>query len=320
MAEHPDMFPDGLEQKIYTPKYLPEEAFPMSDPAKADIKLGQLLSFTAGIRGNNPCYVDGRQVEIDPAGPDGAKAMIEEIAVGHKDTTTKGRPISAKTLWCKPGGGYSYATASAHIASMIVRHVSGMELEEYVRTRIATSIGWGRFSYAYKQEAKVTHTPGGGGIAVRPMDMARFGYLLLHEGRWKDRQVVPAEYVWACGRESVYDPHYPFALLFHVNTDGQIPYLPKDTFFKEGAGGHVFWIIPSLDLVVWRWAGRDDQYDQANTGLPLPPEVAKPSSELRPGWKATINRESGTEQVIQKVIESIDNSAPAAGLEKQGAK
>jgi hypothetical protein len=30
----------------------------------------------------------------------------------------------------------------------------------------------------------MTHTPGGGGIAVRPTDMARFEYLLLHERRW----------------------------------------------------------------------------------------------------------------------------------------
>jgi CubicO group peptidase (beta-lactamase class C family) len=181
-------------------------------------------------------------------------------------------------------------------------------------------MGWGRFGYAYKQNPQVTHTPGGGGIAVRPTDMARFGYLLLHEGRWKEQQLVPAEYVHACSRKSVYNPHFPFSLLFEVNTDGQIPDLPRDTFFKPGAGGHVFWIIPSLDLVVWRLAGRDDQYDEANTGLPLPPKSLK-AATLRKDWKPTINGEVGSRQVIRKVIESIINPGPVAGArEKQAPK
>ena len=66
MAQHPELFPDGLDQKIFTPKYLPDEAFPLQDPLMKDIKLGQLLSFTAGIRGNNPVYVYGKPDSIKP--------------------------------------------------------------------------------------------------------------------------------------------------------------------------------------------------------------------------------------------------------------
>jgi len=304
MAEHPDLFPNGLDTKIFRPPYLSAEAFPLSDPAKLEIKLGQLLCFSAGIRGNNPCYVDGQPVTIDPAGPDGYKAMIDAIALGNHDTTTKGQPISAKTLWCKPGGGYSYATASAHIASIIVRKVAGMELEDYVRARLAEPMGWGRFTYAYKQNPEVTHSPGGGGIAVRPTDVVRFGYLLLREGRWSERQLVPAEYVRQCGHKSSYNPHYPYSLEFNVNTDGQIPELPRDTFFKQGAGGHVLWIIPSLDLVVWRLAGRDDQYDETNTGIPLLPEILK-AAQSRNDWKPTLSRNVAERQIITNVVASV---------------
>src|SRR5262249_25168780 len=162
--------------------YLPPEAFPLSDPRKADIQLGQLLSFTAGIRGNNPCRVRSADVTIDPAGPDGSSALIDAVALGLRDATSGGKPTSTKTLWCDPGEGYSYATASAHIASMIVRHVSGTELEALVRSRLAEPMGFGPFTYGYKQSAARQHTPGGGGIAVRATDMLRFGYLLLREG------------------------------------------------------------------------------------------------------------------------------------------
>jgi len=304
MAERPKLFPDGLDQKIFTPVYLPAEAFPLSDPAKADIKLGQLLCFSAGMRGNNPCYVNGEPVQIEPIGPDGYKAMIDSVALGKRDMTNRGELVSAKTLWCKPGGGYSYATASAHLASMMVRHVTGMELEEYLRTRLAAPLGWGRFTYAYKQYPAVDHSPGGGGIAVRPTDVLRFGYLLLREGRWKDRQVVPADYVRQCGRKSPYNPHYPYSLQFNVNTDGQLADLPRDLYFKGGAGGHVLWIVPSLDLVVWRLAGRDDQYGEADTGVPLRPEILK-GAESRKNWKPTVSRGTAENQVIRKVIESV---------------
>ncbi len=60
-------------------------------------------------------------------------------------------------------------------------------------------MGWGRWAYGYRNSKEVTHTPGGGGIAVRGPDMARFGYLLLRGGLWDGRQLVRTEYVRPCG-------------------------------------------------------------------------------------------------------------------------
>jgi len=202
MTERPDLFPDGLDQKVFTPAYLPPDAFPLSDPVMAEIKLGQLLAFSAGIRGNNPGYVNGKETKLDPPGPDGWPSIVDEIALGKRDHLSKGQRYSAATLWCKPGGGYSYATASIHIASMILRRIAGMELQEYLQMRLAEPMGWGRWGYGYKYAKQVTHTPGGGGITLRATDMLRFGYLLLREGRWGDRQLVPAAYVRQCGGQS----------------------------------------------------------------------------------------------------------------------
>jgi len=311
MSERPELFPDGLDQRVFTPVYLPAEAFPLSDPAKADIRLGQLLAFTAGIRGNNPCFVNGAKVTIDPAGPDGYRSMIDAVALGRKDTTNdRGELISAATLWCQPGGGYSYASSSVHIASIIIRHVTGMELEEYVRTRMAEPMGWGRFGYGYRNAREVTHTPGAGGIAMRPTDVLRFGYMLLRQGRWSDRQIVPAEFVRRCGTESPYNPHYPYSLCFDVNTGGQIAEFPRDAYWKGGSGGHVIWVVPSLDLVVFNLAGRDEQYAEANTGLPAHPDA--PDSDTRGNWKPTVRPEdAGPRQILRKVIESIVQPGPA---------
>jgi CubicO group peptidase (beta-lactamase class C family) len=306
LAERPDLFPDGLDTKIFTPTYLPPEAFPLSDTPMAEIKLGQLLAFTAGIRGNNPCTVNGKPVTIDPPGPDGWQAMVDAVALGRSDITSGGRRISTATLWCKPGEGYSYASSSAHIASIMLRHVTGMELQDYVRTRLAEPMGWERFTYAYRHAKQVTHTPGGGGIAVRATDMLRFGYLLLRGGCWGDKQLVPEEYVRHCGRRSPYNLHAPYSLQFDVNTDGHIPEYPRDAFWKSGSGGHMLYVVPSLDLVVWKLAGRDSQYEEADTGIPLASEIAQ-GSQSRKNWKPTIEERTGQRILLAKVIGAIED-------------
>lgn len=305
LAERPELFPDGLDQKVFTPQYLPPVAFPLSDPRKAEIKLGQLLAFSAGIRGNNPCFVNGQPMNIAPAGPDGTSAMNEEVAVGRKPVNNPDRPTSAETLWCEPGGGYSYATSSAHIASMVVRQISGMELGDFLRTRLAEPIGWGRFTFGYRNSKSVTHTPGGGGIAVRGTDMLRFGYLLLREGQWSDKQVVPAEYVRHCGRTSPYNPHAPYSLQFDVNTDGQWADIPRDAFWKSGSGGHMIYVVPSLDLVVWKLAGRDNQYSKQDTGVKLDPAIEAAAATARSEWKPTLGEHDGQHQVLARVIAAI---------------
>jgi CubicO group peptidase (beta-lactamase class C family) len=184
---------------------------------------------------------------------------------------------------------------------MIVRQVSGMELEQFVRTRLAEPMGWGRWGWGYRRP-EIAHTPGGGGIAPRATDMLRFAYLLLREGRWGERQLIPAEYVRHCGRPSPYNPHAPVSLAFDVNGDGHVPGVPRDAFWKQGSGGHCFYVVPSLDLVVWKLGGRDEQYSAANTGLE---PVTPPYDGSREGWKPALEAGPAALRTLQLVAAAV---------------
>ncbi len=270
LEEHRAEIPDGLEQKVFTERYLPE-AFPLSDPAKADIKLGNLLTMTAGIHGDggNPGIVHGEDLKLDPLPRENGPVDLDVSAL-------------RASLWTKPGGGYSYASSSPHIASIVLRHVAGMEMQEYLNEKLAQPMGWGPWGYAlHRNGSTLPHTPGGGSIAVRATDAIRFAYLLLQQGRWGTRQLVPAEYIRLCGRPSPYDPHAPFSLMFEVNADGHVFGAPHDAFFKSGAGGSAIYVVPSLDLVIYKMAGNDAQFDPALTGLPLTYDV----DHSRDAWK-----------------------------------
>ena len=294
LREKHDSIPEGLNQKVFTEKYL-LEAFPLDDPSKADIKLGQLLTMAAGLHGEggNPGIVHGELTKLQPAPVD----------------RSLGQDLSAlrTPLWTKPGGGYSYASSSPHVASIVLRHLVGMEMQAYIDERLAKPMGWGRWTYALHHGAvTLPHTPGGGDIAVRSTDAARFGYLLLHQGRWGGKQIVPAEYVALCGRPSPYDPHAPFSLMFEVNADGHVAGAPRDAFFKSGAGGFGLIVVPSLDLVIYKMAGDDPQYDPARTGLP---QTYKYDGS-RDGWKPAPRSQFndgpiGTDDSVRRTLEMV---------------
>jgi CubicO group peptidase (beta-lactamase class C family) len=258
LQEKRDQIPDGLETKVFTEKYLPE-AFPLSDPMKAEIKLGQLLSMTSGMHGEggNPGIVNGINQKLDPV----------PRAEGPQDQDTSALRAA---MWTKPGGGYSYSSASPHVASIVLRHLVGMEMQQYIGEKLAGPLGFGAWGYAiHRNGTTLPHTPGGGSIALRATDALRLPYLLLHKGHWSGKQIVPAEYVAMCGRPSPYNPHSPMSLMFEVNADGHVFGAPRDAYFKSGAGGSAIYVVPSLDLVLYKMAGNDAQFNPELTGLPL---------------------------------------------------
>lgn len=299
LKEKHDQIPDGLETKVFTEKYLPE-AFPLSDPSKADIKLGQLLSMSSGMHGEggNPGIVHGIDQKL--------ASVPRPAEVQDQDTSAL-----RAAMWTKPGEGYSYSSASPHIASIVLRHLTGMEMQQYIQERLAGPMGFGSWGYAlHRNGVTLPHTPGGGSIALRATDAVRLPYLLLHGGKWESKQLVPAKYVAMCGRPSPYNPHSPMSLMFEVNADGHVFGAPLDAFFKSGAGGSGIYVVPSLDLVLYKMAGNDAQFNPDLTGLPLTYEV----DHSRDNWKplphdqfhdGPVGGDDGVRRLLEMVVAAV---------------
>lgn len=296
LEEKHDQIPDGLETKVFTEKYLPE-AFPLSDPRKADIKLGHLLTMASGMHGEggNPGFVNFEpSVKLEPI-PRPAQRL-------EQDQSALQTP-----MWTNPGGGYSYTSQSPHIASIVLRHLVGMEMQQYIDEKLAKPMGWGPWGYAlHRGENTLPHTPGGADTAIRATDVARFGYLILHKGKWGNRQLVPAAYIEMAGKPSPYQTHAPFSLMFEINADGHVAGAPRDAFFKSGGGGYGIVIVPSLDLVIYKMAGSDQQYNPALTGIPQ----NYPYDGSRDNWKPAARSQFsdgpiGTDDGLRRVIEMV---------------
>ena len=297
LSEKKAAIPEGLEQKVFNQTYLPE-ALPLSDPRKADIKLGHLLSMSSGMReGNSQTFVRGVVVptEAPPRPP-----QLDQDQAALK-----------APMWTEPGGGYTYSSQSTHVATIVLRHLVGMEMQNYINEKLAKPMGYGVWGYAlHRNGTTLPHTPGGGGIAVRATDAVRFAYLLLNKGKWGKQQLVPADYIAQCAKPSPYNPHSPYSLMFEVNQDGHVIGAPKDAFFKSGAGGSAIYVVPSLDMAIYKMSASDAQLAPELTRL----AVTYPEDSSRNSWKpgphtqfhdGPIGGDDGVRRLLEMVVAAV---------------
>ena len=270
LQEYKDKIPEGLDTKVFTETYLPE-AFPLNDPRKAEIRLGHLLCMTAGYWGEGGApsgYVKGQ--------PPQSFKPVPGQNIRDLDQSSLNVP-----LWCAPGAGYSYSSPAPHIASMVLRRVTGMDLKDYLHERLAKPQGWGAWDYClHRGDFVMPHANGAGSTAIHATDVMRFGYCLARGGKWQDQQLVPADYIKLCHTWSPYNEHTPYSLQWEHNADGHVAGAPADAIWKSGAGGFCLYVVPSLDLVIYKMGGNTGQYDPTFTRIPQP----EPRTD-RDDWK-----------------------------------
>jgi CubicO group peptidase (beta-lactamase class C family) len=295
LQENRDRIPEGLEQKVFTERYLPE-ALPLSDPRKAGIKLGHLLAMTSGMGEGRTGIVKGEVVKLE--------------ALARQPRTDQDLDALRARMWTEPGAGYCYSTQGAHVASIVLRHVVGMEMKDYIERKLAKPMQFGGWGYASEMGgAKLPHTPGGFGIALRTTDALRFCYLLLQGGRWAGRQLIPTDYIEMCRHPSPYNPHSPFSLQFEVNADGHVAGAPRDAFFKSGAGGYCVYAVPSLDLAVYKMASNGQgAYDLGFGGSKGTPDSSRDNWQPHAATQfddGPIGGDAGTRRALEMVVAAI---------------
>jgi CubicO group peptidase (beta-lactamase class C family) len=299
LQEFRDRIPDGLDTKVFTGKYLPEAFGPdgkLDDSRRVDITLGQLLCMSGGYTGEGgapTAMVMGKAFPLQPVPGQNIRELDQSSL--------------RCAMWTNAGAGYSYSSPEPHIASMVLRRVTGMELADYIEARLAKPMGWGAWAYClHRGDFTLPHANGAGSIAVHATDALRFGYCLLRHGSWAGRQLVPADYIARCNRMSLYNPHCPFTLQFEQNSDGHVTGAPRDAFWKSGAGGFALLIVPSLDLVIYKMGGNNGQYDPTLTGLPQPTPLDHSRDEWKPIPRTPFNEGSlGGDDGIRRVLEMV---------------
>jgi CubicO group peptidase (beta-lactamase class C family) len=154
------------------------------------------------------------------------------------------------------GQEFFYNTGALALVSAIIRKATGRPLDEFAREALFEPLG----ITAVEWERRKGDTDAGGGLRLRPRDMAKLGQLVLAGGRWNDRQIV--------SREWIETSTAPKLKATDNQSYGYLWWLGRSLLNGRevrwvgalGRGGQSIRIVPELDLVVVVTAGYYQDY------------------------------------------------------------
>lgn len=93
----------------------------------------------------------------------------------------------------RPGSCFAYDTSATHVLCALVERLTGMELMSFLRLRCLDAIGFSQTAFCLKDAQG--NSLGGSGLMATPYDLLLLMQLLLQNGNWEGRQLLPAEYI-----------------------------------------------------------------------------------------------------------------------------
>ena len=200
------------------------------DARKSQITIRHLLSLTSGVYGGST---------REPS-PSYARAVM----------------IAEAKFW--PGVRFQYGPIPYQVYGELMRRKlleKNESVEAYLGRRILDPIGLKPSRWVKDVDGNI-HLPNGAIMTAR--EWAKFGLLIQHQGKWQDRQIVPAKLLQECFVGAGANPYY--GLTFWLGSIGRPP---KDLIMAKGLGTQRLYVVPALDLVVVQFA-ETDRFEEGN--------------------------------------------------------
>ena len=251
---------DGKIASLDTPAatYLPE----WRGDARKAITIRQLLQQNAGL-----------DLRFDAHHSEG---MYSRDARAYWGSRTKDVLVNEYGVVHAPGTVFDYNYAVPEILSIVLARATGMPYERYLSTRLWRPLGNKRAYLWLNRPGGETHVDAG--LFSAPTDWLNIGILLLDQGKWHGRQLVPAAFVAAMRQPSAPNPNFgfmwlgsPFNPARRLATDPRVtytvksaePFLAEDVGYVDGYGGQRVYVVPSAGLVVVRIGGVARNWDNS---------------------------------------------------------
>lgn len=197
---------------------LPGGTFENMDPRKESMTLENLLTMTSGLD-----FEEGDPTYRKMYNSDDWVKMVMDL------------PMATD-----PGKEFLYCSGCSHVLSAIVQEAAGESTLDFARKNLFEPLGITNVRW----EADRQGIPiGGWGLNVTPRDMAKLGYLYLHNGKWEEKQILSESWVKA-------------ATTRHIGTGGNLGYgyqwwiYPShNAYVALGRSGQTIFVAPDLNLI-----------------------------------------------------------------------
>jgi CubicO group peptidase (beta-lactamase class C family) len=187
--------------------------------------------------------------------PEGADPRVRGITLRQLLTMTAGWPdrqvrgrnvvtaLLRRPLERSPGTGWEYDSGSSHLVSALLASATGRPASAYAAEKLFEPLGIQPLEWPADPQGV---TSGGAGLVLRARELALLGDLYRRDGRWRGRQLVPAEWV----RESTRPAERTGDVLF--DSYGFHWWVDRATgaYAARGFGGQLIAVVPRERAVI----------------------------------------------------------------------
>lgn len=147
-----------------------------------------------------------------------------------------------------PGSDFSYDNGSAETLAWVIRTITGKSLAENVSERIWSQIGMEENAYYVTDETKVEQASAGLNATAR--DMARFGQLLLNNGEYNGKQILPSSITEDIKNVQEGELAVGPGASISYHNQWWIPHNEQDAFEVLGSYGQTLYIDPTANMII----------------------------------------------------------------------
>ena len=226
----------------------------LNTPDRRRVTLVHLLSMTSGLRWNE---------DVPPTDP-----LNDETRM-VRDPRPLRYALSAPFAHA-PGVDANYNGGLTQLMAAVIERATKTPIKDYARAKLFEPLGITEFEWVGDLAGMPSAASG---LRLRARDLAKFGSLYLHSGRWNGKQVVPAEWVDLSTRR-----HFRFPPRSGADAGGEFGYgyfwwyncYPTTSGLIEartavGNGQQRVFVLPGLDMVVTILAGRYNDFTTGGT-------------------------------------------------------
>jgi CubicO group peptidase (beta-lactamase class C family) len=165
------------------------------------------------------------------------------------------RYVFEQKIVAPPGTAYNYNGGGTTVLGAAVAKATGQRLDDYARDRLFAPLDITDYEWVSLPVAADHPPAAASGLRLRARDTAKLGQIMLSDGIWRDKQVLPKG--WAADSikprlngESLYFYGYQWWLGRSFRHGTQLNWAAG-----VGYGGQRLFVVPALDLVVMVNAG-----------------------------------------------------------------
>jgi len=220
----------NVDQKVY--EFFPDYQRTDWIDKKYEITVRHLLSMTSGIEW------DENRPATDP----------QHDYYGMRRGGDWMRYLFNKKMVAQPGQKFNYNGGLSALLGEIIRRTTGLNAEEFSERYLFDPLGISHYSWLKYNDGSINT---GGGLLLKPRDMAKIGKMMLSYGKYNGKQIVSEEWITESSKNHALYIEHPLGSGYgyqwwrgETNINGQT----IKTYFAQGLGGQFIFIVPSLKI------------------------------------------------------------------------